>query len=493
MSSTSRRWPPSLLVAHPAMSCLVAHLEALAALVVQVGGGGGVATGILRAQKVHLEQQLETMRLSIADASSLVSALDKISWPKDHRDQIVRLIAERTTTDGVTHSGGRCKQQDFTNLGAYFTAQQWAVLSSEREQPGRKLEEIVHQSLLLQCRSPTEGTLQTMTSLFLASSEGMSKATTLLPRFKHESLRHVKKVFKSMSARAHHIEWIQQLPGEPSKLLADHPAVYAAAFTDAGPSVCPLDTVRLSNLTQSIPMRTTSKLMAASPVATGHDAVGSAGGQQKHLMGALLSAFQQLVGGGPQLDIHFLGSRAQPALPPSLQLTPPKAVPSPMPLPLEAPAAVAEAGGEEAEEEKGQQQKQGQMNCNIEILPSGASQGKRRRSASQGMSVADSTALILQQMEARAATPQRKGGKSDKGSGKKVKGAGKAKGSGKNAKSKQSSNPVEKTEVVKAVISVEWSREQVMTRGALCNSPPPDRRSRHRSRGHRRRRIILAA
>ena len=173
-SPTSRRWPLPGLVAVLAMSCLVAHIEALAAFVAQVGAGGGVMTNILRAQKVHLEQQLGTMHLSVADVSSLVSALDKISWSKDQRDQICRLIAERTTTEGMTHLAGRCKQQDFTSLGAYFTAQQWALLASDREQPGRKLEEIVHQAVLLQCRCPTEGTYQTMTGLFLASSEGMS-------------------------------------------------------------------------------------------------------------------------------------------------------------------------------------------------------------------------------------------------------------------------------------------------------------------------------
>ena len=179
---------------------------------------------------------------------------------------------------------------------------------------------------------------------------------SLPPRVKHESLKHVKKVFRAVAARGQHSEWVAQLPSEPAVLATAHPAVYAGVFGGTAPAPCPLDIVMLGNLTQSIPMRITSRLMAADPLAV-HDTVGSSRGQQKQRMNALMSCFQQMVAGSPQLDIQLLGSRAQPALPSNHPHTPPKAVLPPA-LALPAPAAVGsdlaedEENAEEEEEEE---------------------------------------------------------------------------------------------------------------------------------------------
>lgn len=211
------------------MVVLVAHLDALAELANQMGGA---AANILQAQRAYIAQQIEATQLSVADAAAIATAVSKVPFGKGDRDHLFGLLAARTApgAEGAGSANSRVRQQNYAEIASYFTASQWEVLRSDREQASRKLEEVVQQAAQLQLRCPTESTLQSMTGLFLLVSEGAGRASGLAPRIKLESLRHLRRVFKATASRAPQKEWVQELPANPSELQARHASVWQAVF-----------------------------------------------------------------------------------------------------------------------------------------------------------------------------------------------------------------------------------------------------------------------
>ena len=438
------------------------HCEAVAGFVKQLKGSPATAQ-VLAAQKLHIEGMVAQADLSVAQAGRIMAALGEIPWGDGVLAELTQMIAQRTLCAPSLPQLGRSRLQDYRSLVHYFSEPEWAQLSSERVLSHCKLELVLGRSISLALRNPTEATLQAIASLHLACAEGFQKACNLNAQLKYNTLQHVKKVFKSMHKPplAHAI---LQLPASPSDLAKSYPALWSEVFEKQPPTDAKVSTIELEALGQTIPMRSTSRLMVS----------GSApSAQQEHsqMMG-FMSMLQRMMGDkevGGSIPIQFYPRRAKalPALAPALGASAGARVPEALPK-EEAPENEEEEQEEEAAEEEQEP---------VE-LPS-AKPGK--------LSVAESTRMIAERIK------ERKRGGVPKAAAKSAPNKGAEKSADPQAAAKKkvvkktapkaAANPVvkktaPKTAAKKVVrktaptgsIHVEWSRQQVQCRGALLVS-----------------------
>ena len=485
---------------------VASHLKALAQFMVQIRATPSFKDVVL-AQKAHFTEQLSSLTFSVTDANLVVSALQEVPWPKDVADELLALVATKTTAQGPSQALARRTLQDFRGIMHFLTAKIWSDLQGTRIDSMAKAELFIQHMVQMGLRVPSEQTFQSMAGIFLACQEGLAKACNLTPSVKHSTLKHFKSAFKR-SIRCSVVQaWIPQLPATADKLKEEYPGVFASVYSENPPEPCPLDGVTLDGLINSIPMRSTNKSVTGSPFGASQE-----GGQMMHMMQAMLQQFtgQQPANQGGGLNIKFLGrpSCAQAALPagePELQIE------SSPQLALMAPPALVQSGGQSPV--SGTIPKVSQPSLVLQApslavaadLVDSAStslsvggQSGRYGGKAQKMAVDDSIRLLQEAIDGRP-KPKPKGkakakaktkyddtdkGVETKGAGKGVetKGAGKGKAKAKaKAKVGDTGKGVEKKDTGKMApknktgkiprVDTEWSREQMQCRGASTTYP----------------------
>lgn len=322
------------------------HCEAVAGFIKQLKGSSATAQ-VLAAQKLHIEGMLAQADLSVAQAGRIMSSLGEIPWDDVVLAELTQMIAQRTLCAPSLPQLGRSRLQDYRSLVHYFSEAEWAQLSSERVLSHSKLELLLGRSISLALRNPTEATLQAIASLYLACAEGYQKAVNLNAQLKYNTLQHIKKVFKSMHKPplAHAI---LVLPASPSELAKSFPALWSEVFGKQPPTDARVSTIELEALGQTIPMRSTSRLMisGSAPVAQP---------DQPQVM-ALVSALHKMLGvrevaGSIPIQVFPRRAKALPALVPTLVLGAGASSP--------ARSEAAEAG-DKGEEKKEEEQQEGE-------------------------------------------------------------------------------------------------------------------------------------
>lgn len=173
---------------------IVEHAEAVAGFVGQLGSPA--AMKVLEAQRHALGSMLAGATLTVTEASAVVAAIKKVPFSEGDRSALLSMVVDRSS--GHPGAVGRSKLQDFGAISSYLSSAEWGGLLAERTPAAQKLDDLMAIAVRLQLRHPSETTFQSLTAVFLLSSEGgFTKAMSLSPQLKLSSLQHLKKVFKA--------------------------------------------------------------------------------------------------------------------------------------------------------------------------------------------------------------------------------------------------------------------------------------------------------
>ena len=431
------------------MADLALHLAAARSFLEQIQGTPAVAD-VLAQQKVFFERALSTASLSLRDAEDVCASLRAMPWDQATLTSLLSLVATRTLqcSQGAS-SVCRSKQQDFTSLKEYFSAQQWQILTSPTTAADTKLEIIIGQATKLGLRYFSEPSAQAITALYLTVSQGLGDSVGLLPSVKYATNQMTKKLLRKHS-NCPVSTWILTLDREPRNFQAKYPQLYRRIFASSGPTNCPYDPIQLEQLTTSIPMRNTNRSMASASTSSGLPET-SMGMMQSIMLGIQQMVQQQQL---PPASIPITFLTPKPVGAASI------ANASASQLSLADKSAELEPG-KSAELEPGKSSEP-EPDKSAELEP-GKLTGKSGKKPK--LSIEASHRLIESQMAKRdSAKPKAKAKAKSKGTGK-----GKGKGKGKGSKvSKDTSKAVEAAKTKKnklPCIGTEWSRNQIMCRG----------------------------
>ena len=282
-----------------AASQLLAHLGAVKKLLLSMSGAACFQSVVV-SQCSCFEMALQSVDLTVDEGQLLVSQLKDMGWPDDVLQKLLGLVGEKLGK--ATTPVGKTKLQSFEAITEYFTQTQWTFLLSPSTSKGHKLEGILGHATALGLTNGTEPCCQFFAAFYLTVTEGHDAALAMAGSSKHDVLKHMKKSIR-MAVRTPPSHCVTALDAKPSDFERQYPSVYKAAFPNGDkPAVCPLDMVRLQQLAASIPMRSTSKILApvVQPVQSQSD------------MAQFAALFRQMMGGrtpgkGPgDIGITFL-------------------------------------------------------------------------------------------------------------------------------------------------------------------------------------------
>lgn len=334
---------------------LTLHCQAVQTFVQQLGDSPG-ARKILLSQRTHVEQRLQELSLSVQEAGRVLAAIESIPWPAGAKEGLTSLIAARTAAPPVFSASARSRLQDFRALSDYFTEEQWAALLNDRTSAQSKLDMVISQAVSLQLRNPSEFTYQRLVALYLACTEGYSKAVGLNAQVKYNSVQHLKRCFRAAPKPPLELVLLS-LPSEWTAFAAAHPLLARKVFGAQTPAKCPLGQAELDSLANSVPLRSTSKLMfsADQPLSR------QASAPSADMMSMFAALHQMLINANsappPPLIIHMFPRRT-PALPSPNDPTSPVSPPllrlgsNGAPAKPTVPVVDEALGGEELEEEE---------------------------------------------------------------------------------------------------------------------------------------------
>lgn len=443
---------------------LVLHLESIAGFMEQIGEGAA-AQRVLAMQREHTMQLIRSVgKFSVADGAKVCAALNKVPWRPVEREELVSMVADCMTE--APPSGTRSILQDYSSIAVYYTANHWDLLRAEQVSSAAKLEAVLSHAVVLGLRNPSENTLQALAALYIACAEGLGKGICLAPSMKYAILQQTKKSLRAFLKKSTDTtaEFVHVLPPSPPELKRLHPRTYAAAFPSSKPAPVPLDTTQFEALTSSIPMRSSSRLLAVGGSgilqAASHRGP-QAGTDMVQCMMQMLQSFVQRRAEPTEVPLTWTPPKPAtliPALPP--------VVPSPTrPAQVEA-ATDDDAGADDADG--------GDAIVAVPVPPA------RKKSRP---SVAETTASIAQALMDRnckngaGAENRRDAAEHGPGCTPKSRGKGKnkskAKSTGKSKDKSQGKTKAKSAGMSKPTMGIEWSREQANTAFSLLGPAFP--------------------
>jgi hypothetical protein len=253
---------------------------------------------VVKSQSASVQMALQCVEVSLEDGQKIIDVLRDMKWPPEVLQSLLRQVGEKI---GQTSSGAKTKLQSFEAISGYFTAQQWTVLLCQETDKARKLDLIVGHAVALGLRNPSEPCYQSLAALYLLVSEGHDKAYSMQGAYKHEVLKHTKRQLKK-AAQSPPLNFVLVLDLKPSDFERRCPDVYHAVFSGAAaPESSPLNDLELKTLASTIPMRSTSKVLAQ-PVPL------SVEQSQQGLM-QMAAMFQQMMGMGGMGSMGGMGGQ----------------------------------------------------------------------------------------------------------------------------------------------------------------------------------------
>lgn len=239
-------------------SCILMHLDGAATLMTLVQGQQ--KERVAQVQADRLVTLLRGARVSSSEASEAIKKLESVGFEPTTQKRVQDSIID--AIDPLEGIASDQKFQNYESLVHFLPKSVWD--SASRPDGPKYLFEFLAEKLGLE--KPSEGTLQVISLVLLAMSEGEEKALEMTPRCKNEYLKAVKRWWAGFwSNRKRQIldkELLWVLP--PSPALLD-PALVQQAFAEEGPEPCGLQVVQLERLKAGNWMRLHPRKSSAQP------------------------------------------------------------------------------------------------------------------------------------------------------------------------------------------------------------------------------------
>lgn len=202
--------------------------------------------------------QIRGVSLTMDQGSSLIEAMKSVDWsPAEYAS----LQSEVMNSVQLCLAGsGRKALQNYTALAAYLPAEVWDELLGSTQSSQAKLEGLLHFAHKLGLSNPTENTFQFICAVFLLATEGQ-KAMNMQPCIRLETLKMIKKIFKSLVSKwpAGVFPHLQKLPSSVLDLQEAYPNEFARMFGSSAPAPSRLSWSDISVIATGTPMRGTAK------------------------------------------------------------------------------------------------------------------------------------------------------------------------------------------------------------------------------------------
>lgn len=283
---------PPFLLGEMAVSALKNHLQAVASLLASMKLSSCFKKTVAD-QKWCVEHMISNTDLTVKDAADVSEQLKAMPWPEKQLDELLKSVNARVGPLR-SHSIGQSKLQNFEELRHYFTDSQWNFLRSEGLEDEMVLQGIVLHLKELGLVHASEQTVQAIVAFFLSARKGSKAAMEVPAEVKLEYVKHVKAQLKKYVGRETPACFVAVLPESPKKFQREFPDLYKVAFSTEAPCLCKLDSVGLSSVTRSVPLRKTSKLLTQLPGASSFSAVSpqSSGSDQWQQLVLMMMAMQ---------------------------------------------------------------------------------------------------------------------------------------------------------------------------------------------------------
>ena len=241
-------------------------------------------------QSTKIQLQIRGVCMTMEAGSLLIEKLKEVDWSPA---EFASLQSEVMNSVQLCLAGSARKAlQDYTALAAYFPAEVWDELLGSTLSSQAKLERLLLFAHKIGLSNPTEHTYQFLCAVFLLATEGQ-KAINLPPCMRFETLKMIKKVYKSLSQMwlAPAFPHLPKLPSAVDDLEGAYPNEFAKVFGSSAPVPSRLCWSDISKIATSTPMRNSSK---ASQLASSMQMLGDMANVQS--MPALLQGLASLYG-----------------------------------------------------------------------------------------------------------------------------------------------------------------------------------------------------
>ena len=221
---------------------------------------GTASMDVARPQQVHAIisaiNSLQTMTLS--DAAAATEKLTTFNfWTAAEKDSMLAAVVAKAGSEASSATGSaqlrRCSQ-DYSAVHGYLPAKLWLMLCSDTEVTTNKLESLLMHCSNLGMRTPSEGTMQIITAIYLLTADAKS-FDSMAPSVKLNAYKAVKTTFRKLLSRLRDPPLhLSVLPADPRELP---PALFQLAFPKQheGPANSTISIASLQNAIAGIPMR----------------------------------------------------------------------------------------------------------------------------------------------------------------------------------------------------------------------------------------------
>lgn len=186
--------------------------------------------------------------------ADLMELFSTVPWHGDDLSSLLEALDEKKPAARKKRRLG----QNFQALMSFGTDSLWQTLNAETAHVEERMTVLFDFMVNLSLRLPDEHTWKLIGVLIYKDMKEWNKLIQLDKKTFTESLkRRYKKRVRNLPDP---VEWIEQLPGNPSLLLKQYPRTYAIAFPDGcAPVPCPWDPAKIANATSSFCCRGAGK------------------------------------------------------------------------------------------------------------------------------------------------------------------------------------------------------------------------------------------
>ena len=201
---------------------------------------------------------LRAKGIASADLAKLAESVKAAKFSQVDEDALLDIIADLASSSSngapATTLPTRTALQDWEALCNYLPASLWQKLGEGN------IEEVIDFLLSLGLRHPTEPTMKIVVLSILCASDGFEKALGASQESKLALTKTVRNIFKQrVKQTLAPAVWIPTLPKMPQELRAQHPTIFAAAYTGEEPASCPISAIQMEQLKTATRMRVARK------------------------------------------------------------------------------------------------------------------------------------------------------------------------------------------------------------------------------------------
>lgn len=181
-----------------------------------------------------IETARQSPGLTAVERAELSTLVANMKWATPEDRTAVLTALQPAEQSGKLPAGVRRRsQQDWTAIWCYGDSNFWSIMQSDANTYS-KLAALVELCIRTGLRCPSEHTIKFIASMWVVATHKEEELVVMGDVAKISLMKHAKGVFDNYRKRAREpVEYITELPASPSTLLAEHEALYRAAFPSA--------------------------------------------------------------------------------------------------------------------------------------------------------------------------------------------------------------------------------------------------------------------